>query len=286
MLSVFSDRESERERLLRASQALYDALQGCVSATRVLLQILDQHLNTSVSLAPMEGSSSSVRQTLEHLLGAAREIRCTAEQTDRHVQKNTSRNLYARMASPNTSLKEKVAIVQDFHQATMGIFGSVGGPIAAVLLWNARLPERLEAALRQAVASPVLCLPMDALLWSSEDLAKALPAPPTCWGLAGETAAGPPENSLSSHTRVVQTLQDCLPDVLTGRRARDALAAAAEQMEEARQALAPACKCLQLTADTAEVYMALIREQQPGRAREPGQNPVGIAHWAGPAEPW
>ncbi|XP_065420751.1 uncharacterized protein LOC135974972 [Chrysemys picta bellii] len=152
MLSLFSGTESERERLVRASQSLLDSLEGCILATHALLRILNQHLDTSVSLEPV-GGSVGVGESLERLLWAAWEMHAAAEQTDRHVRKNTSRDLYARMASPHTSLQEKGAIVRDFHQATMGIFGSVGGPMVAVLLQNAGLPERLEVALRELEAS-------------------------------------------------------------------------------------------------------------------------------------
>ncbi|XP_074794645.1 uncharacterized protein LOC141977184 isoform X2 [Natator depressus] len=207
-----------------------------------------------------------------------RHRRCTQEQTDRHVQKNTSRDLYARMASPHTSLQEKGAIVRDFHQATLGIFGSVGGPVVAVLLRNASLSERLEAALQEAEASPVLRLPMDALRRSSEEIARAVSACAAPGGPAGETAAGPPENGPFSGTGVVQSLGDYLPDALTGRCARNALAAAAGHLEEALRALAPACKSFQLAAAAAEVYVALITEQQPGTGEGLGQNPPGVAH--------
>ncbi|XP_065429703.1 uncharacterized protein LOC135976673 [Chrysemys picta bellii] len=277
MLSLFSGTESERERLVRASQSLHDSLEGCISATHALLRMLNQHLDTSVSLEPV-GGSVGVGENLECLLQAVWEMHAAAEQTDRHVRKNTSRDLYARMASPHTSLQEKGAIVRDFHQATMGIFGSVGGPMAAVLLQNAGLPERLEAALRGLEDSPVLRLPMDTLRRSSEDIAKAVSAHDTCGGPTLETAAGHPENSPFSGTSMVQSLGKYLLDVLTGCCARNALAAAAGHLEEALRALAPACKSFQLAAAAAEVYMALITEQQPGTGEGPGQNPAGVAH--------
>ncbi|XP_037738812.1 uncharacterized protein LOC119564116 [Chelonia mydas] len=204
MLSLFFSTESERERLMRASQSLLGSLQGCILATRPLLCILTQHLDTSVPLDPV-GGDVSVGENLERLLRAAQEMHATAEQMDRHVQKNTSRDLYAHMASPHTSLQEKGAIVRDFHQATLGIFGSVGGPVVAVLLRNAGLPERLEAALREAEASPVLRLPMDALRRSSEEIARAVSACVAPGGPAGETAAGPPENGPFSGTGVMQS---------------------------------------------------------------------------------
>ncbi|XP_044847184.1 uncharacterized protein LOC123351698 [Mauremys mutica] len=277
MLSLFSGTQSDRERLVRASQSLLDSLEGCISATQALLGLLNQHLNTSVSLEPV-GGSVGVGESLERLLRAAREMHAAAEQTDRHVRKNASRDLYARMASPHTPLQEKGAIVRDFHQATMGIFGSVGGPVVAVLLQNAGLPERLEAALREAEASPVLRLPMDALLRSTEEIARAVSACATPGDPTGETAAEPPENGPVSGAGTVQSLGDHLPDVLTGRRARNALAAAARHLEQELQALAPACKSFQLVAAAAEVYMALISEQQPGMGEGPGQNPAGVAH--------
>ncbi|TFJ96197.1 dihydroorotate oxidase [Platysternon megacephalum] len=276
MLSLFSGTESERQRLVHAGQSLHDSLQGCISSTHTLLRILNQHLDTSVSLE-LVGGSVGVGENLEHLLRAAWDIYAAAEQTDRHVRKNASRDLYARMVSPHTSLQEKGAIVRDFHQATMGIFGSVGGPVVAVLLRNAGLPERLEAALQEVEASPVLHLPMDALRQSSE-IARAVSACDACGGPAREMAAGPPENGPFSGTDVVQRLGGCLPGVLTGRRARSALAAAAGHLEEALRALAPACKSFQSAAAAAEVYMALITEQQPGTGEGPGQNPASVAH--------
>ncbi|CAM5124629.1 unnamed protein product [Natator depressus] len=196
MLSLFSGTESERERLVRAGQSLLDSLQGCILATGALLCILTQHLDTSVSLEPV-GGDVGVGENLECLLRAAQEMHATAEQTDRHVRKNTSRDLYAHMASPHTSLLEKGAIVWDFHQATLGIFGSVGGPVVAVLLRNAGLPERLEAALREAEASPVLRLPMDALRRSSEEIARAVSACVAPGGPAGERLQGPPRTAPS-----------------------------------------------------------------------------------------
>lgn len=277
MLSLFYGTDRERQRLVRVSQALHDSLQGCILATRTLLHLLSQHLDTSVDLESV-GGDVPVGQSLEHLLWAAREIHAAAEQTDRHVQKNISRELYTRLASPYSSLQEKAAIVRDFHQATMGIFGSVGGPVVAVVLRNAGLPERLEAALREAEASPVLRLPVNDLLLGSEEIARALSTPTACAGLAGDTPAGPPQSSPVSGTGLVQTLQGYLPEAVTGCRARNAVMAATGHLEEARQALAPACKSFQLLAVEVEVYVGLIAEQQLGRAEGPGQIPAGLAH--------
>ncbi|XP_067411470.1 uncharacterized protein C12orf60-like [Emydura macquarii macquarii] len=289
MLSLFSGTENERLRLMRASQSLHDYLQGCISATRTLLCVLNQHLNTSVTLEPV-GGGVSIGESLERLLRAVREMHAAAEQTDRHVRKVARQDLYTRMASPETSLQEKGAIIQDFYQDTMGIFVSVGGPVVAMLLQNAGLPEQLEAALREAEASPVLCLPMDALRQSSEKLVMALSPCPADRGPAGETAAGsereelprtavspagprPAEGAKNSPfpgTGVAERLWGCLPDVITGRCTRIALVAATGHLEEACQALASACKSFQLAAATAEVYMALIAEQQLGTG--------GVAH--------
>nr|XP_014425852.1 uncharacterized protein LOC106731549 [Pelodiscus sinensis] len=235
MLSLFYGTDRERQRLVRVSQALHDSLQGCILATRTLLHLLSQHLDTSVGLESV-GGDVPVGQSLEHLLWAAREIHAAAEQTDRHVQKNISRELYTRLASPYSSLQEKAAIVRDFHQATMGIFGSVGGPVVAVVL------------------------------------RKGADAPP------GAPPAGPPQSSPVSGTGLVQTLQGYLPEAVTGCRARNAVMAATGHLEEARQALAPACKSFQLLAVEAEVYVGLIAEQQLGRAEGPGQIPAGLAH--------
>ncbi|TFJ96201.1 putative G-protein coupled receptor 97 [Platysternon megacephalum] len=126
MLSLFSGTESERQRLVRAGRSPHDSLQGCISSTHALLR-LNQHLDTSVSLEPV-GGRVCVEENLERLLWTAREMHAAAEQTDKHVRKNASRDMYARMASPHTSLQEKGAIVRDFHQATMGIFDNISLP--------------------------------------------------------------------------------------------------------------------------------------------------------------
>uniref|UniRef100_A0A8C8RET2 Uncharacterized protein n=1 Tax=Pelusios castaneus TaxID=367368 RepID=A0A8C8RET2_9SAUR len=237
MLSHLLGTEREKERLIQASQSMHNYTHRYFSATNTVICTLNQHLNSNFPLVQVK-KNLSVLQNFILLIDTVQEIHATVELTDRHVQKNIGHPLYDKITLSHTSLQEKGVIVRDFHTASMGIFGSICGPITSVLLRNGNLPEKLESAVQLMKGSPVLALPVANLLLSCNEIAMAI-----------------------SEQAFLQLFPGQLP--------RSTLEAAADEMERVVLVLRDSYESFQYVVSRAEVYVTLITINIQGFQRKP-----------------
>ncbi|KAG6922545.1 hypothetical protein G0U57_002083 [Chelydra serpentina] len=292
MLSLFSGVEREQKRLIRASQSLHDYTHRYFSATNAVLGILNQHLYTEFTPIKVR-ENLSLHQNFTFLMNRVQEIHAAVELTDRHVQKNISRPLYDKITLYHTSLQEIGVIIRDFHMASMGIFGSICGPITSVLLRHGNLPENLESAVQLLKASPVLTLQVANLLLSCSEIAMAI----SPQAAVSSSSSGPQhkgnavirDNPDSSRPALGQSpesneVNQLIPnhnvewnfsfyglpqwyiekfsEMFSSNLSRNTMEAAANEMEEVACVLKRSYKSFQYIVDKTEVYITLINETQ------------------------
>uniref|UniRef100_A0A8C4VL01 Uncharacterized protein n=1 Tax=Gopherus evgoodei TaxID=1825980 RepID=A0A8C4VL01_9SAUR len=173
MLSIFGA-ERDKQRVLAASQTLYDFVYIYVSSTNTIFRILNQHLGTSFPVITVK-ENLSIKENLQLLISTLKEMQAVVEMKDKDVQQSISHHLYAKIAGPITSLQEKITVVKDLYENYKGVLGSIIGPIAAVLLKHSNLPETVESAIHHLLTSPALSLQVADLLMGHNEIAKIFP---------------------------------------------------------------------------------------------------------------
>ncbi|XP_025931903.1 uncharacterized protein LOC112971068 [Apteryx rowi] len=166
--------ESEKERLLRASQDLYDLVCMYISSTNTIFRILNEHLGTNFPIISVK-ENFSVKENLQLLVNALKEMQVIVETKDKDVQEKISHSLYAKIAGPITSLQDKVATVKDLYENYKGVLESIMGALIAVTLKHGKLPDTVESAIHQLLNSPALCLQVSEILMDYADIAEILP---------------------------------------------------------------------------------------------------------------
>ncbi|KFV82694.1 hypothetical protein N308_05182, partial [Struthio camelus australis] len=91
--------ESDKERLLRASQDLYDLVYIYVSSTNTIFRLLNEHLGTNFPIISVK-ENFSIKENLQLLVDALKEMQAIVETKDKDVQEKISHSLYAKIAGP------------------------------------------------------------------------------------------------------------------------------------------------------------------------------------------
>uniref|UniRef100_A0A8C8SWC6 Uncharacterized protein n=1 Tax=Pelusios castaneus TaxID=367368 RepID=A0A8C8SWC6_9SAUR len=245
----------DKQRVLAASQTLYDFIYIYVSSTNTIFRILNQHLGTSFPIITVR-ENLSIKDNLQLLISALKEMQAVVEMKDKDVQQNLSHHLYTKIAGPISSLREKITIVKDLYENYKGVLGGIAGPVAAVLLKHGNLPEIVESAIRHLVASPALSLQVADLLMSQKEIAKILPtltenAPS---GSMTQEARSRSPSTTFSFSNFMQTL-------FWGQTSTSPMKIAANYLEEAVRVLRPSCEAFQCIVKLAEAYISLITDK-------------------------
>ncbi|CAM4465354.1 unnamed protein product [Lepidochelys olivacea] len=254
MLSIFGA-ERDKQRVLAASQTLYDFIYIYVSSTNTIFRILNQHLGTSFPIITVR-ENLSIKENLQLLISSLKEMQAVVEMKDKDVQQSISHRLYAKMVGPITSLQEKITVVKDLYENYKGILGSIGGPVAAVLLKHSNLPETVESAVHHLMTSPALSLQVADLLMSHNEIVKILPT----------VTENSPSGSRIQESRhrgpsTAFSFSNFLQAVLWGKASTNTLKIAADYLEEAVRVLRPSCESFQCIVKLAEVYISLITDK-------------------------
>ena len=157
---------SDKERLLKACQNLYELVYIYVSATNTIFRILNHHLGTNFPIMTVK-ENFSIKENLQLLVNALKEMQATMETKDKDVQESMKQRLYAKITGPIISLQEKMAAVKDIYENYKGIIGSILGALVAVLLRHDNFPGTVESAMEQLLSSPALSLHVSELLMDS-----------------------------------------------------------------------------------------------------------------------
>ncbi|XP_074858597.1 uncharacterized protein C12orf60 homolog [Carettochelys insculpta] len=254
MLSLFGA-ERDKQRVLTASQTLYDFIYIYVSSTNTIFRILNQHLGTNFPIITVR-ENLSIKENLQLLISTLKEMQVVVEMKDKVVQNSISQCLYAKLAGPITSLQEKLTVVKDLYENYKGVLGSIIGPIAAVLLKHGNLPESVESAIRHLATSPALSLRVADLLMSHDEIAKILPITPENSPSGSRTEEARPHRISTAFS-----FASFLQHVLWGQASTNILKIAADYLEEAVRVLRPSCESFQCIVKLAEVYVSLVTDK-------------------------
>ncbi|XP_048356141.1 uncharacterized protein LOC125434646 [Sphaerodactylus townsendi] len=254
MLSLFGP-EKDKQRLCNASRALYDCVYLFVSSSNTMFRMLNQYLGTEFPNVVVR-ESLSIKENLQLLMSALKDMQETVELKDRDVQQRVSGPLYAKIVQPISPMNERVQLVKEMHNLYGGSFATICGPIAAVLLKNGDLPEKLQSALRVLGNSHVMSLRVGDLLMTHDEIAKALPEPSTT--SASPAAVPEVKNRSQSLSSMNYSLNNFLRVVLRGRTPKNSFEMAAGCLEDVVKVLKPACENFKSIVKRAEEYVTLI----------------------------
>ncbi|KGL76058.1 hypothetical protein N309_01412, partial [Tinamus guttatus] len=87
--------ESDRQRLLRASQDLHDLVYMYISSANTIFQILNEHLGTNLPIISVK-ENFSIKENLQLLVNYLKEMQVIVETKDKDVQEKISNSLYAK----------------------------------------------------------------------------------------------------------------------------------------------------------------------------------------------
>ncbi|KAM8820058.1 uncharacterized protein C12orf60 homolog [Eudromia elegans] len=254
--------ESDKQRLLRASQDLYDLIYIYISSTNTIFRILNEHLGTNLPIISVK-ENFSIKENLQLLVESLKEMQVIVETKDKDVQENISHSLYAKIAGRMSSLQDKIAIVKDLYDNYKGVLGSIMGAVIAVTLKNDKLCDAVESAVHQLLNSPALCLQVSELLMDYADIAKALPqndAPSTTKG--SSSSKGTPEKINPSSQSSRSSLLTFIQLILRGHKSvKKTLNTAADYFEEAVRVLRPPCEAFHSFVKMVEAFLPLITQK-------------------------
>lgn len=253
---------SDKERLLKACQNLYELVYIYVSATNTIFRILNHHLGTNFPIMTVK-ENFSIKENLQLLVNALKEMQATMETKDKDVQESMKQRLYAKITGPIISLQEKMAAVKDIYENYKGIIGSILGALVAVLLRHDNFPGTVESAMEQLLSSPALSLHVSELLMDYADIIKMLqqngtPSTTEDGSSSGETSQQLKLRSISSNSSLFAFIQT----LLRGHRSiKKSLKVAADSLEEAFRVLRPPCEAFQIFVKMIEECIPAITEK-------------------------
>lgn len=251
--------KSDKERIIKACENLYDLVYIYVSSTNAIFKILNQYLGTEFPILAVK-ENFSIKENLRLLISALKEMQATMGY-DTDEEGSISRSFYARIAGPINTLQDNVATVKGLYENYKGVVGSIVGALVGVMLKKDNFPDTVEAAVHQLLSSPALSLHVSELLLDYADIAKMLqqnepPSTTASGSSSGETSQQLRLRSLpSSSFLFIRTL-------LQGHRTiKKSLKTAADYLEEAFRVLRPPCEAFQLFVKMLESCIPAIAEK-------------------------
>ncbi|KAM9293459.1 uncharacterized protein C12orf60 homolog [Morus bassanus] len=255
--------KSDKERLVRACQNLHDLVYIYVSSTNTIFRLLNEHLGTNFPIMSVK-ENFSIKENLQLLVSALKEMQATMERKDKDVQESISHSLYAKIARPIASLQDKITAVKELYESYKGVVESVMGILVAVMLKHDNFPDTVESAIHQLLSSPALSLQVSELLMDYADIVKMLQqneTPSTTEGSSSSSGTSQQLRlrSLSSSSSLLVFLQA----ILRGHRSiKKSLKIAADYLEEAFRVLKPPCEGFQTFVKMIEACVPAITDKQ------------------------
>ncbi|KAM6321184.1 uncharacterized protein C12orf60 homolog [Aegotheles albertisi] len=253
--------KSDKERLVRAGENLHDLVYIYVSSTNKTFRHLNAHLGTNFPIMSVK-EDFSIKENLQLLVSALKEVQATIETKDKDVQESISQSLSAEIAGPITSLQDKITAVKELYENYKGVVESITGLLIAVMLKHDNFPDTIESAIHQLLSSPALSLQVSELLMDYTDIAKMLQQNET-----SNTAEGSPSSSGTSQQLRLRSLSSSsilafLQAVPQGHRSvKKPLKLAADYLEEAFRVLKPPCERFQNFVKMVELSVPVITDK-------------------------
>lgn len=162
-MSAFLNFKSDKKRLFRACHNLHDLVYFYVSSTNKIFRLLNAHLGTNFPIMSVK-EHFSIKENLQLLVSALKEMQATVETKGKGVQESISHGLRAKMASPTTSLEDKIAAAKELCESYSGAPESIMGVLVAVMLKHDNFPSTIESAIHQLSSSSALSLQVSELV--------------------------------------------------------------------------------------------------------------------------
>ncbi|XP_009877484.1 PREDICTED: uncharacterized protein LOC104269968 [Apaloderma vittatum] len=252
--------KSDKERLIRTCQDLHDLMYFYVSSTNTMFRLLNAHLGTNFSIMSVK-EHFSIKENLQLLVSALKEMQATLETKVKDVQERTSHCLYAKTDGLTCSLQDKIIAVKEFHDDCKEIVEGIVGILIAVMLKHDNFLDTMESALHHLLSSPALSLQVSELLIYCDDIVKILQQNETQCTTEGSSLSGTLQqfnfHSPSSFFSFRMFLQ-----AIGHGSIKNSLHVAADYLEEAFRELKPPCERFQAFVKTVEACVPMIIDKQ------------------------
>ncbi|XP_057186833.1 single-pass membrane and coiled-coil domain-containing protein 3-like [Triplophysa rosa] len=166
-----NDKE-KKEELIRSTQSLHHYVHKYFSITNRLLEILNTHMERNICPAVSANENESIEQNCARMREVMCQIVDVCEREEKHC-KSIAPDLYEKIAFSMVSLKDKVTVIKELHENTMGIMGNVLCPLVTIQLARSDLKKvmpPIEELKSQSDSSFVL----GDLVQSSKNITKLL----------------------------------------------------------------------------------------------------------------
>ncbi|KAM6384627.1 uncharacterized protein FN964_011932 [Alca torda] len=254
--------KSDKERLIGACHNLHDLVYIYVSSTNTIFRLLNAHLGTNFPIMPVK-EHFSIRENLQLVVSALKEMQATVETTDKDVQGSISHSLYGMIADPTTSLQDKIAAVKEIYENYKEVVESIMGALIAVMLKHGNLPDTVESAFHQSLTSPALSLQVSELLVEYADILKILQQYETPSTTEGNSSLSGTSQQFRLHSPPSSSLLVFLQTILQGQRSiKKSQKIAADYLEEAFRVLKPPCEGFQTFVKMVETCVLAITDKQ------------------------
>ncbi|XP_056591468.1 single-pass membrane and coiled-coil domain-containing protein 3-like isoform X2 [Triplophysa dalaica] len=167
-----NDKE-KKEELIRSMQSLHHYVHKYFSITSKLLEFLNTHMEQNICPAVSVNDNESIEQNCGRVREVMLQIVDVCEREDRHVHKSIEPDLYEKIAFSVVSLKDKVTVIKELHENTMGILGNVFCPFVIIKLVRSDLRNVMPPA-DELKSLPVSSFVLGDLVRSSEYIPKLL----------------------------------------------------------------------------------------------------------------
>lgn len=169
MLSFFST--DKNEQLIRSTQTLHHYVNRYFTITNRLLNIINAHFGENFS-SVIADENKSIKENCAIVRDAMCTIIGVSKREEKHILKIIEPDLYDKIAFTGVSLKDKAAVIRDFHEDKLGVFGNIYLPLVAIQLAKSEL-ENVKPP-TEDLDLPILSFKLGDLVKSSESITKLL----------------------------------------------------------------------------------------------------------------
>ncbi len=161
----------DTEQLIRSTQTLHHYVNRYFTITNSLLKIINTHFGESYSSVSAD-ESTSIKDNCAVVRDAMSMILEVSKRKQKQILKIIDPDVYDKIAFTGVSLKDKAAVIRDFHADKMGVFGNIFLPLVAIQLARSEL-ENMKPPIEEHDL-PILSLKLGDLVKSSKSITKLL----------------------------------------------------------------------------------------------------------------
>ncbi|XP_016403063.1 single-pass membrane and coiled-coil domain-containing protein 3-like [Sinocyclocheilus rhinocerous] len=161
----------KNEQLIRSTQTLHHYVNRYFTITNRLLIIINTHFGESYSSVSAD-ESKSIKDNCAIVREAMSMILEVSRRKEKQIRKIIEPDIYDKIAFTGVSLKDKAAVIRDFHADKLGVFGNICLPLVAIQLAKSEL-ENVKPPTEEHDL-PILSLKLGDLVKSSKSIAKLL----------------------------------------------------------------------------------------------------------------